>query len=413
MKKQLYFLPGILFALMLISSCNQVEESGSLKFDLDLSEESALKAADDDAQVVEALVSVQNVNGELIYDKEPLELIRFGDQFVTRSLKLPVGEFMLTEFMLINSFGEVVWATPKEGSRLAHLVRTPLPQFFGIQPDETTSLDIQVIRVNDHPPEDFGYAQFNIEFVNRFCLQVYFNCRCMETGTDTTPVLDASGRPILQPRFMIWSGDRLLVDEPLLPGLNHYPVPRLNNYYTLMAFGHYGEQIFEQEFGADELMEFRCDPDFPPLMIYNEPNSEVIITPEGLYEPTITQGIFGSIVLPVDDHMDENGTDVWPVVRDIYFFPFNVLDSIYTFAPMGCYIPFHMIPMEPVAIVRTNSDGIFQVPMEVGEYLYLVKLEEGYYLDAFISSHRPGHVIVYPGEVTKIEIHVIDCSMWQ
>jgi hypothetical protein len=203
-----------------------------------------------------------------------------------------------------------------------------------------------------------------------------------------------------------------MVDEPLHPGLNHYQVPRLNGYYALMAFGYHGEQIFEQKFGPDELMQFRCDPDLPPLMIFNEPDPGILITPEGLHEPTIKQGIFGSIQLPVDSYMVENGSDIWPVVRDIYLFPFNVLDSIYTFAPMGCYIPTDMIQMDPVAIVRSNSDGIFQVPMEVGEYFYLVKMEDGYYLDAHISSHRPGHVMVYPEEVTYLDIHVVDCSMW-
>ena len=175
MKRYLHFISAIFMGIIILSSCKQVEESGHLKFGLDLTEEATLKAATMEREVVAALVSIQSVNGEMVYDKEYLELIRFGDQFVTRSMKLPMGEFMLTEFMLTDASGEVIWATPKEGSRLAKLVSTPLPQYFGIHPNETTSLDIQVIRVFDHQPGDFGYAEFNIDFVNRFCLKVALN----------------------------------------------------------------------------------------------------------------------------------------------------------------------------------------------------------------------------------------------
>jgi hypothetical protein len=50
-----------------------------------------------------------------------------------------------------------------------------------------------------------------------------------------------------------------------------------------------------------------------------------------------------------------------------------VLDSIYTFAPIDCYISPDMLPMGPVAKVRSNSDGFFQLELRQGEYLYLVK----------------------------------------
>ncbi len=82
-------------------------------------------------------------------------------------------------------------------------------------------------------------------------------------------------------------------------------------------------------------------------------------------------------------------------------------------APIDCYFPLEMIRMDPVAIVRSNSDGYFQVPLEVGDYLYLVKEDDRYYIDAYISSHTPGLVTVYPNEVTRLLIHITDCSMWQ
>ncbi|MFH0759060.1 MAG: hypothetical protein V2B15_17365 [Bacteroidota bacterium] len=407
-----YLVSASLLGIMLLASCNQAEESGQLKFGLDLTEDASLKAATQENGVVAALVSVQDLNGGMVCDKAYLELIRFGDQYVTRSLEIQVGEFMLTEFMLVDAAGEVIWATPKEGSMLASLVRTPLPRFFGIHPNETTNLDIQVIRVNDYQPGDFGYAQFNIEFVNRFCLKVLFNYHCTQNWNDTTPLFDPAGAPVYQPRITIWTGNLPVLDEPLVEGLNQFYLPVLETYYSIVAFGCQGETLMEAKFGLDEMMKFRCGEEFPPLVIGSEPGGNVIITPEGLFQPNINQGIFGQITMPVYADGDTENHDIYPMPRDVYLFPYYVLDSIYSFAPVDCYFPMGMIWEEPIAIVRSNSDGFFQVPMDPGEYLYLVRTEGGFYMDAFISSHRPGFVEVFPGKVTELSIHVIDCSMW-
>jgi hypothetical protein len=147
--------------------------------------------------------------------------------------------------------------------------------------------------------------------------------------------------------------------------------------------------------------------------VINREEPGVLVTPEGLTEPTINQGIFGMITIPVYDSTDFERYDVAPVVRDVYLFPWSVLDSIYTFAPIGCYIHPDMIGMDPLAIVRSNSDGFFELPLRVGEYLYVVKVGDQYFIpDLQLSSRRGGYVMVYPEEITKLLIHIIDCSMW-
>ncbi len=404
----------ITFAVMMVSwpSCTQPGENGKLQFGLELSNDSEMKSAVADRNIAEALVSITGMNGELIFEKEPLPIYKFGEQYTTRSLKLPVGEFHLTEFMLIDESGIVLWATPMEDSRLAHLVRHPLPVHFGISHEQTTNLNIQVIRVNDHPPADFGYVSFDIGFVERFCLKVLHSSRCMEEWNDSILGPDGSMAPIHQPRFTMYLGNRLVVDEPLNQGLNHFAVPMMYDWYLLSATDCHGQLFYEEKIHLKELVNHRCTPDYPPLVISHDPDSGIIITPEGLYEPTISQGVFGSILQPLDNYMTDQ-PDVWPVIRDIHFYPYAIMDSIYTFAPMDCYFPLEMIHMDPVAIVRTNSDGYFQVPLEVGEYLYLVKEDDRYYINFSDSSRRPGHVMVYPKEVTELWIHLVDCSMWQ
>lgn len=412
MKKPISILVAVAALLCMWTSCTQNEETGSLQFGLEWSDDSELKSAVADYHVTAALITITGENGEVIYDKEYLPIYQFGDAYTTRSLELPLGGYLLTEFMLVDSSGVVIWATPKAGSPLAHLVNQPLPIPFFISAQQTTSLAVEVIRVRDYPPADFGYVNFHIGFVDRFCLKVFYSTRCMELWNDSIMGPDGSTAPIYQPMLTIWSEDRMLVHAPLMAGLNHYDVPVVDSWYKIIATDCQGQMVYENIFPLRELLEHRCADIFPPLLIYRDPVPGIIITPEDLTEPTIKQGVFGSISVPVDDTLYTPNGDFFPLFRDIYFFPYSVMDSIYTFAPVDCYFPPELLPMPPVAIVRTNSSGYFQVPLPVGEYLYLVKEEDRFYVDAFISSHRPGYVKVYPEEVTHLMIHIIDCSMW-
>ncbi len=412
MKKRIFTLIALTAMALSWPSCKEEEQNGTVRFGMQLPGDSVLKSATADRNVSEALVTIVGPDGQMIYDKEPLRLIDFGEQYVTRSLELPVGEYRLTEFMLTDSSGTVVWATPVEGSELAGMVNDPLPVFFRIAPDETTSLDMEVIRVRDYNPGDFGYANFNITFVERFCLKVFYSSQCMEEWNDSILGPDGSESPVFQPRFMITVNDRLILDKPLNTGLNYYRIPLGAEWYVISASDCHGKVFFEDKLPYKLLLEHRCQPDFPPLVINHEPVPGIIVTPEGLIEPTIRQGLFGRITLPADDTGESGDYQELPVVRDIYIFPPEVMDSIYTVGPIGCYIPADFITAEPVIIVRSNSDGFFQAPLEVGEYHYLVKVEEGFYIDALISSRPPGYFRVQPEEVTKLLIHIVDCSMW-
>ncbi len=371
------------------------------------------KAAANNSYLTTALITIKREDGTLVYDKEPIELIRFGDALMTRSLKLPVGGFLLTEFMLTDSSGVVLWATPKEDSRLAGLVNNPLPQHFRIQPNEATSVSIQVIRVGNRPPEDFGYAQFNIDFVERFCLKVHYTQNCPNYERDSMMMgPNGSMMPYYQARIKVYVYDRLVLDEPMNPGENKYPLPLGTRHYLVIAMGCDGSTIFKKDFTASELTGFRCDPNYPHLKIPGNVDEDITITPEGIHEPEIRQGLFGQLSPPLDYFMDTTVNEADILVKDIHIFPYYVLDSIYTFAPMGCYIDPDMIGERPLAKVRSNSEGFFQLKLRTGEYLYLVKTEEGYYIDAFVSSHKPGYIMIYPEEVTHLVIALMDCSMW-
>lgn len=274
----------------------------------------------------------------------------------------------------------------------------PLPVRFGISLEQTTSVEMEVIPVKDRDPDDFGYVQFPIGFVDQFCLSVVLST---SSGDDDGTMLTVD------------AGNRQVLHEPLVPGMNHYILPVVDDLYTLSASDLRGHQFYRHQFPLWDLIKYRCGDSINlPLVIFQGQDTGIIVTPEGLTEPLIEEGVFGQVTVPVDDTLTEK-YDVRPVVRDIHFYPYSVMDSLWkTFAPTGCYFPVEMLNTTPAAIVRSNSDGYFQVPLAPGDYLYLVKTENGFYYDAWVSSHLPGKVTVSPGEVTRLMIHVIDCSMW-
>jgi len=411
MKRGIYLLAAIVISLLALSSCNQAEERGRLTLGFNLVDENLQKSSATDEYLTFALLSIVGEDGALVYDKEPVELIRFGSGLVTRSLELPVGGFKLTEFMLTDTLGTVLWATPREGSRLAGLVNDPLPQEFRIHADESTSVNIQVVHVGNRPPEDFGYVEFIIDFVKRLCFKVSYDMVIPGGEWDSLMGPDGSNMPWYESRIQVKSGNRTILDEAMLPGLNHYKIPVGTGDYHIIATGLLKDTLFSEVFSMDELSLFSCNPENPPLMIPSR-DQNIYITPEGLYEPTIRQGVFGQITGPLDMFMDSTLNDMQPLVKDICFLPYHVLDSLFVLAPIDCFIPYELIHMEPELVVRSNSEGFFQAKLQEGEFLYLVRTEQGYYMDAFISSHRPGYVKVSPGEVFKLSIHLADCSRW-
>jgi hypothetical protein len=399
MKRTALIFGLLTFLAFFWNSCSDKVQTGTLQFGLSFTEDSQLKSALADPAVTTALVSITSETGEVIHSKEPVRLYSFGDRYVTRSLTLPVGRYRLTEFMLVDSSGVVLWATPVDGSPLSQLVTRPLPVRFGISLEQTTRVQIAVIPVKDRDPADFGYVQFPITFVDHFCFRVV-----LSTGS-----ADDDGAMLT-----VHAGNRQVLKDTLAPGMNHYTLPLVDDLYTLSATDLAGRQFYNRQFPLRDLIRYRCgDSINPPLVIYQVQDTGIIVTPEGITEPQIEEGVFGMVTVPVKDTTITAEYDFRPVVRDLYFYPYAVLDSLWqTFAPIGCYFPVEMLNTPPVVVVRSNSGGYYQAPLAPGEYLYLVKTENGFYYDAWVSSHLPGKVTVSPGEVTRLMIHIVDCSMW-
>ncbi|MCD9019725.1 hypothetical protein [Parachryseolinea silvisoli] len=110
-------------------------------------------------------VSIRRVSGDEVYSLEPVRLLKLGDEYISEPLALPGGNYELTDFLVADGDGNVVYATPKEGSELALWVDDPLPQDFAVSDDDIAQVDVQVLPIDAQLPEQFGYVTFKIDVV--------------------------------------------------------------------------------------------------------------------------------------------------------------------------------------------------------------------------------------------------------
>ncbi len=175
--KTLKYSPIVLLLAVLaigLNSCEKqrpgAEATGSLELLVGLDDlaDAGLKSEDPDtidAVRYYALLTVIGEDSVPVLEDEMLPMFKFGDGFYTEKIKLKIGHYQLMKFMVVTANGEVIYASPLEGSPKAYLVTDPLPIGFGIEEGATTRLRPEVLPVQGEPPSDFGYSSFGFSIV--------------------------------------------------------------------------------------------------------------------------------------------------------------------------------------------------------------------------------------------------------
>lgn len=111
------------------------------------------------------IISIQDNNGFKMDDIE-LILFSFGAGYLSEELELPAGTYELTYFVVYDTSGRAIYASPHVGSELAKFVTDSLPMKFTV--NEDAQVIPQVLRVlEDDLPEFFGYASVSFEIIDR------------------------------------------------------------------------------------------------------------------------------------------------------------------------------------------------------------------------------------------------------
>jgi len=194
-KHPLIFIAFAIVAII-VWSCTKQEIESNAKGTFSLSfEDSDLKS---DVTLTDVYVSIENDRGERIYDMKRLTLLSLlgSGGYITENIELLEGTYVITAFM-VASGSDIIYLTPREGSEKAHLVTMPLPIKFTVEPNRTTHVIPEVVRIDNCvcPPEEFGYVSFSFVIVDEPQPPVY-NLNGMWEQCITRPYMDPDSLPV-------------------------------------------------------------------------------------------------------------------------------------------------------------------------------------------------------------------------
>ncbi|MEM6829953.1 MAG: LamG domain-containing protein [Bacteroidota bacterium] len=98
-------------------------------------------------------------------EERTISLLSFNDGYTSSSILLTPGDYLLEEFVAVDSDNQVLYLAPKAGSQLAAIIEQPLPLSFEVKEDEEVKINVEVIDASGIAAADAGYATFNFTVV--------------------------------------------------------------------------------------------------------------------------------------------------------------------------------------------------------------------------------------------------------
>jgi len=111
-----------------------------------------------------ALISVNDSLGEVVFNREKVEVLLTDKSYVTSELDLEAGTYSLTEFILIDVNDVVIAMVPKAQASLGELTENSLPITFTVKDEELTVTTADNIGTDGYTKSDFGYDDLDLAF---------------------------------------------------------------------------------------------------------------------------------------------------------------------------------------------------------------------------------------------------------
>jgi hypothetical protein len=105
------------------------------------------------------MISVESANGNQLLDQQEIKLQDVNEGYISLPVKLLAGDYVVTQFMVLNKAGEVIYAAPLKGSELATLADATLPYTFKAEND-ALKIEIPVLNATQIAADKFGYDSF-------------------------------------------------------------------------------------------------------------------------------------------------------------------------------------------------------------------------------------------------------------
>ncbi|RKE03234.1 formylglycine-generating enzyme family protein [Marinifilum flexuosum] len=340
----------LLTAIIGLSSCSEddsesTEGFGSIEFAVDLSEASTLKSVEDINGLV---ISIVDVDNNIIYGKEELEVFHFNGSYIAGPISLREGNYSLTEFFLVDKNNNIIYASPKDGSELDYLVEKPLNIEFEVKTDEVLKLSPEVLSTESFDAADFGYTSFG------FIVKEFFDFS-LSTFTYNKNVMNFE---LAQSSIKITSDDSLLYSGDLKAETNTIRISDEFENYNIQITKE-GFNTFHYSYSADSLHYYNTERNNAPLKIILVEETDGVI-PE-IEFVSVNGGTF-----QMGDELYIGQSDELPVhsvtVSDFQISKYEITQSQF---------------IEFLNSISCNSDGTY-MDEEFGVVSYIVNLDEDY-----------------------------------
>ena len=159
----------VIASLVFWNSCKDVEEINE-KFEVEfnilnktaeINSNVSLRMQNSLSDSDKIIITIEKSDGNSTdYTQYEMKIFNMGDHFITSKIALSKGEYNITEFILLDELGNVIFVAPLESSSMAQNVDVPLPILFYVIEDIIQPVNVRVISAENLRPEDFGLVHF-------------------------------------------------------------------------------------------------------------------------------------------------------------------------------------------------------------------------------------------------------------
>ena len=248
-------------------SPEETNQKGSIQFSF--GESSQLKTLAKTNETASAvLVTLTDSKVGSIFQLKKIDLVSFGDVYITQPIELSVGDYLVTEFVVIDQSNKALYASPKVGSPLASVVSKPLPVELNVQKDQVSNLKLEVVKVDDSVPEDFGYVSFKFDIIETIDFLVAVSVYNSET----------QGFELTESALEVIYGSKSLYSETIPSLINHVIIKNEGDSTVYeLKISKTGYKTQTKQFTNDELKLYKAKPIIFVLEEGQETQNELLL----------------------------------------------------------------------------------------------------------------------------------------
>ena len=213
------------------------------------------RTEDDLAEAAFVIVTVNDAAHKPVQTGKKLALINVNGKLVSEPLSILPGNYLLSDFLLLDKWGAVIFATPRKHSGMASLVVDPLDFSLPVGKGKVFEFVPEVLSVGDHRAEDFGYASFNFPHIKTFSFHI------------AVSVCDSVENKFTEAKVSIFGKSHALILQRIIgPVITRLTLPDYEENFTILVEKK-GYSAYQETFSTTELKQYLKGTEKGPLHV--------------------------------------------------------------------------------------------------------------------------------------------------